>query len=77
MAVEAARDCVLDNAQAPADLVLASTTLPYADRDNAAVVVEALGLNEQINTLDMTASLARRHCRAGQCPARRRRSRHW
>ena len=57
MSVEAARDCVLDNAQAPADLVLASTTLPYADRDNAAVVVEALGLNEQINTLDMTASL--------------------
>ena len=57
MAVEAARDCVLDSAQAPQTLVLASTTLPYADRDNAAVVVDALGLNEHINTLDMTSSL--------------------
>ena len=57
MAVEAARDCNLADFDAPRTLVLASTTLPYADRDNAAVVVEALGLNEHINTLDMSASL--------------------
>jgi 3-hydroxy-3-methylglutaryl CoA synthase len=57
MAVEAARDCNLADFDAPENLVLASTTLPYADRDNAAVVVEALGLGERINTLDMTASL--------------------
>jgi hydroxymethylglutaryl-CoA synthase len=57
MAVEAARDCNLVDFDAPETLVLASTTLPFADRDNAAVVVEALGLNEHINTLDMTASL--------------------
>jgi hydroxymethylglutaryl-CoA synthase len=57
MAVEAARDCVLKNVPAPDSIVLASTTLPYADRDNAAVVVEALGLNERINTLDMAASM--------------------
>lgn len=57
MAVEAARDCKLADFDAPETLVLASTTLPYADRDNAAVVVEALGLDERINTLDMTATL--------------------
>lgn len=57
MAVEAARDCTLTGFDAPENLVLASTTLPYADRDNAAVIVAALGLDEQINTLDMTASL--------------------
>ena len=37
-------------------LALASTTLPFADRDNAAVVVEALDLPETINTLDVTSS---------------------
>jgi len=57
MAVEAARDCDLAAFDAPENLVLASTTLPYADRDNAAVIVAALGLDECINTLDMTASL--------------------
>ncbi|MDH3509930.1 MAG: OB-fold domain-containing protein [Gammaproteobacteria bacterium] len=57
MAVEAARDCNLADCDAPQTLALASTTLPYADRDNAAVVVEALGLDERINTLDMTTSL--------------------
>ena len=56
MAVEAARDCGMDNLGAPETLVLASTTLPFADRDNAAVVVEALDLPEAINTLDVTSS---------------------
>jgi 3-hydroxy-3-methylglutaryl CoA synthase len=56
MALEAARDCNLEGAPEPGTLVLASTTLPFADRDNAAIVVEALGLDERISTLDMTAS---------------------
>ena len=56
MAVEAARDCRLDGMDAPANLVLASTTLPFADRDNAAVVTEALDLPEHINTLDISSS---------------------
>jgi 3-hydroxy-3-methylglutaryl CoA synthase len=56
MAVEAARDCRMDGMGAPETLVLASTTLPFADRDNAAVVVEALDLPETINTLDVTSS---------------------
>jgi 3-hydroxy-3-methylglutaryl CoA synthase len=56
MAVEAARDCRLDDLDAPDNLVLASTTLPFADRDNAAVVTEALDLPEHINTLDISSS---------------------
>ena len=56
MAVEAARDCRMDSLGAPDNLALASTTLPFADRDNAAVVVEALDLPETINTLDVTSS---------------------
>jgi len=56
MAVEAARDCRLDDLDAPDNLVLASTTLPFADRDNAAVVTEALDLPEHINTLDVSSS---------------------
>lgn len=57
MAVEAARDCDLAGLDNPENLVLASTTLPFADRDNAALIVTALGLDEHINTLDVTASL--------------------
>jgi 3-hydroxy-3-methylglutaryl CoA synthase len=56
MAVEAARDCRLDGLDAPESLVLASTTFPFADRDNAALITEALDLPEQINTLDVSSS---------------------
>jgi 3-hydroxy-3-methylglutaryl CoA synthase len=56
MAVEAARDCRLDGMDAPANLVLASTTLPFADRNNTAVLREALDLPEHINTLDISSS---------------------
>ena len=56
MAVEAARDCRLDDLDAPDSLVLASTTLPFADRDNAALVTEALDLPEHINTLNVSSS---------------------
>lgn len=56
MAVEAARDCRLEGIDSPSDLVLASTTFPFADRDNAAVVCEALDLPEHTNTLDASSS---------------------
>jgi len=57
MAVEAARD-----ATAPADrtaietLLLASTTLPFLDRQNSGIVAEALQLNETLRTMDITGS---------------------
>lgn len=56
MAVEAARDCRFDGLGPPASLVLASTTLPFADRDNATVIAEALNFDEHISTLDVSAS---------------------
>jgi 3-hydroxy-3-methylglutaryl CoA synthase len=56
MAVEAARDCRLDGLDAPDSLLLASTTLPFADRDNAAVLTEALDLPEHISTLNISSS---------------------
>jgi len=57
MAVEAARDCLAD--ARPADLAsiyLASTTLPFADRNNAGVLTTALGLGTALSTLDITSS---------------------
>ena len=58
MAVEAARDCRIDSLGAPDSLALASTTLPFADRDNAAVVVEALELPETIKSKVMEDAAA-------------------
>jgi len=57
MAVEAARDCLgaADRANIAA-IHLASTTLPFADRQNAGIVAEALNLAEDIGTLDITSS---------------------
>lgn len=56
MAVEAARHCVRDGDSPPASVWLASTTLPFVDRDNAAVLVDALNLPAETRTLDATAS---------------------
>ena len=58
MAVEAYQDC-LGNApgQAPAALLLASTTLPFSDRQNSVVVAEALNLDtSDLRTMDITCS---------------------
>lgn len=58
MAVEAYIDC-LGNApgQAPAALLLASTTLPFTDRQNSVVVAEALNLNtSDLRTMDISSS---------------------
>lgn len=57
MAVEAGRDCIGE--KGPADLraiYLASTTLPFADRQNATVAATALDLGEELKTVDLTSS---------------------
>jgi len=57
MAVEAARDC-LGGGPAPdlAGVYLATTTLPFQDRQNAGVIAEALSLGEDLLTLDIAGS---------------------
>jgi len=58
MAVEAARDCLAGrDPQRVDDLLLASTTLPYATRLNASIAAQGLDLREDIGALDITASL--------------------
>lgn len=57
MAVEAARDALQETDRASIGAVhLASTTLPFTDRQNAGIVAEALTLGENIGTLDVTSS---------------------
>ncbi len=57
MAVEAGRACIDGFQQSsPKKLFLASTGLPFADRQNATLVGEALGLDENIQTADYTGS---------------------
>ncbi|MEQ9638921.1 MAG: OB-fold domain-containing protein [Alphaproteobacteria bacterium] len=58
MAVEAARDC-LGAGEPPEDLsaiFLASTSMPYADRQNAGVLATALHCGEDMMTMDVTSS---------------------
>ncbi|MAH85299.1 MAG: 3-hydroxy-3-methylglutaryl CoA synthase [Rhodospirillaceae bacterium TMED8] len=57
MAVEAARDCLgTDSGHALAGVYLASTTMPFQDRQNSGVVAEALSLGPDLLTLDMSGS---------------------
>ena len=57
MAVAAARDCLTGVDRSKVDgLYLASTTLPFADRQNAGIVATALNLRSDILTADYTAS---------------------
>lgn len=58
MAVAAARDLLGDkkDRSALSQLVLASTTLPFADRSNAGVVQEALNLSEKVANIDLGGS---------------------
>ena len=57
MAVEACRDCVAGRDRTDvARVLLASTSLPFADRQNAGVIKEALGLSDDIGVLDVTGS---------------------
>ncbi|NWO08715.1 MAG: hydroxymethylglutaryl-CoA synthase family protein, partial [Alteromonadaceae bacterium] len=57
MAVEAAQDCltVLDR-ETVKSLCLASTTVPFLDRQNSVVVSEALNLSKRLHAMDVTAS---------------------
>ncbi len=57
MAVEAARDCLGEDV--PGDLksiALASTTLPFEDRQNAGILATALNANEDVLTGDVSSS---------------------
>ena len=57
MAVEAARDALLAHQVAMIDcLSFASTTMPFADLQNAAIIAGALGLRQDIGTLDIGQS---------------------
>ena len=61
MAYEAGRDCLpaVDPAKDRAyvdGVYFASTTLPYADRQNAGIVAAALGLGEGIASVDFASS---------------------
>jgi 3-hydroxy-3-methylglutaryl CoA synthase/NAD(P)-dependent dehydrogenase (short-subunit alcohol dehydrogenase family)/putative sterol carrier protein len=57
MAVEASRDCLRGRDKSKLDaLYLASTTLPFADRQNAGIVTAALNLRDDMLTADHTAS---------------------
>ena len=58
MAVEAARDCLGDTDRSQLNgLVFASTTHPFADRQNATVVATALHLPSALRTSDAAGSL--------------------
>jgi hydroxymethylglutaryl-CoA synthase len=54
MGVEAARGCVGDIAIDA--IYLASTSLPFADRQNAGIIKEALALPDSVGTVDITGS---------------------
>ena len=57
MAVEASRDCLTDIDRASiGKVLLASTTLPFADRQNAGVIKEALNLSNLTSVMDITGS---------------------
>lgn len=57
MAVEAARNAFGDHDRNGVDtVILASTTAPFADRQNAGIVKEALNLSDTVSTLDVGAS---------------------
>ncbi|MHA1569452.1 MAG: hydroxymethylglutaryl-CoA synthase family protein [Alphaproteobacteria bacterium] len=57
MAVDAARDCLNGGDRDAIDAVyMASTTMPFADRQNSGVIAAALNLREGISTMDVTSS---------------------
>lgn len=58
MAVEAARDALpcAKSRREIRSVLFASTTLPFADRSNATLIAHALGLGDDVMTLDLTGS---------------------
>ena len=58
MGVEAARECLAGADRAAlGSVVLASTTLPFDDRQNSGVLSNALNLASTVRTMDTTGSL--------------------
>lgn len=58
MAVEAARDALVGfDRSRIGTVMLASTTLPFADRQNAGIVKDALNLDDAVGTIDIGGSL--------------------
>ena len=57
LAVEAAQDCMKADATPAQLLVLASTSHPFADRQNAGVVADALGIAGELRAQDMGGSM--------------------
>jgi 3-hydroxy-3-methylglutaryl CoA synthase len=58
MAVEACNDCIFDEHEKKiSSLVMASTSMPFLDRQNSVVVSEALNLEKKhLRTMDVTSS---------------------
>ncbi|WP_281783659.1 OB-fold domain-containing protein [Sinimarinibacterium flocculans] len=56
MAVEASRVAMAGAVSAPSRLLLASTTLPFADRQNAGLIKEALDLPDAVASVDVAGS---------------------
>jgi 3-hydroxy-3-methylglutaryl CoA synthase len=56
MGVEAARACLASDTAPPDIVYFASTSAPFADRQNAGIVATALGLPEEIASVDVTSS---------------------
>ncbi len=56
LAVEAGRSALAESANAVSAVALASTSLPFADRDNAGLVASALDLPIELDTLNITSS---------------------
>lgn len=58
MAVEAARDCLCGRERTDIETIaLASTSLPYLERQNSGIVKEALNLDDEVSTIDLGGSL--------------------
>ena len=57
MAVEAARDALLDTPHQAIDAIFfGSTTLPFMDRQNAGILVGALAMRQDVTAVDLTGS---------------------
>jgi 3-hydroxy-3-methylglutaryl CoA synthase len=63
MGVAAARDCLVNSAASSAaepdisDVILASTTAPFADLQNASIIARALRLKDSVTSQDATGSI--------------------
>ncbi len=56
MGVEAARNCLASTTSMPDVVLFASTSAPFADRQNAGVISTALSLGEDLASIDIGAS---------------------